>query len=225
MSMAKSWKALFVSLAILPCLGRPAEAVVIFSQTPAATNAFGSDRQINANGDRIADDFSLVAPATVRSVVWRGAYAPTDSPVFPTLFDLTIYADSAGLPGAVLSNTTVGVTGVDTGVDILGFDLYEFAADLTPTVLGAGTPFWFSAIADTATDVDDSWFWLTGSGLSRAFQPDVTGNGPWQLTANLDQYFILSDVAFSAVVIPEPASAGLLALAGLALARRRRRVA
>jgi len=164
-----------------------------------------------------ADDFELTDAATIRSVTWRGMYDSANTPMFPTSFDLTIYDDVGGLPGTVLSNTTVNITGVDTGDDLGIRDVYEFQADLTATPLLGGTTYWFSTLADTNADTDDDWRWTSGfSNDASATQDNVTGSGPW---SNIDRgpfYFVLDDQS----VIPVPATAAF-ALVPLAMLRRR----
>lgn len=59
----------------------PVSAAPIFSQTPSSNvDAFPSDRD---TGDQHADDFTLTAGTTARSVTWRGFYAFNNTLAFP----------------------------------------------------------------------------------------------------------------------------------------------
>ena len=229
---------LAATVAMLALIGAPAvHAVTIFSQTPASDiTATASDLNFDVDGIRHADDFVLGAAATARSVTWRGVFAGFDeTPNFPLSFDLTIYNDDGGvpgLPGTVLSSTpvTFNMLGdiTDTGVDLSGISVYEFQADLTPTALLAGTTYWFSTQADTSNDAADNWFWTSGgTSFSGAVQNNVTGNGPWESINLFPFYFILDDEPIGGAAgnaVPEPISAalGLMGLATLAVATRRR---
>ncbi len=211
--------------AVVVCFDRAA-AVPVFSQTPTVImSADQSDRDTTTDGEQLADNFALATPATVRSVVWRGAYGLNDTPTFPLSFDVIFYADAGGLPdkSAVLSSTAINFATaadvIDTGSDVFGGDLYEFAANVTPTSLPAGETLWFSVLADTANDLDDDFFWVAGSfmgGMSAA-RADVSGDGDF-VAADLGPfYFVLDDTA-----IPEPGAAFALATAGGLVLRRRR---
>lgn len=224
---------LAAAVAALVSISIPAQAVPIFSQTPASNvGAVASDADPGQN-TRFADDFTLGAAATARSVTWRGVFSASNTPdfTFPVPFDLTIYNDNAGVPGTVLSTTPVMFNAIgdftDTGVDLGNLDVFEFQADLTATPLAAGTTYWFSPLANTINDADDNWAWTTSGGDSAAQQLDVAGNGPWAPAALGPFYFVLDDESIGGATgnaVPEPISAalGLMGLATLAVATRRR---
>lgn len=219
MTLHKTTSALLLGLVVL-LASSAAHAAPIYSQTPTVNTGVGSDL---AFFNRAADEFSLTPSATARSVTWRGVSVASNTPEFPMSFDLTLYADAAGVPGAVLSTTTVSLTGVDTGQDFADSDVYEFQANLTPTALSAATTYWFSPFTDTTADVDDAWSWV--GDFSAGSLATAAINGPWGAMAGTS-YFILDDQALATGgpgAVPEPTTAmlTLATLAGLALRRRR----
>ena len=211
-----------------------AAAGTIFAQTPPSdVAALTSDR----NGDavnpfqQIADEFTLITAATARSVTWRGAFA-TNNPQGPVSFDLIFYGDT-GLNAPdetdVRGNTTVEFASTsdftDTGIDVVDpptagvFDVYEFSADLDPVALPAGEQVWFSVLADTSADADESFFWtFDNSDAPLAFRQESDADAPFTSGNFGEVYFILGSTP-----VPEPAGAlgGTALIATVALRRRR----
>ncbi len=208
-------------------LGSSARAESIYSQTKtgpvSGEGGTASDRDALSKGTQMADDLTLAQTHTARSVTFWGMFGPftsNNTPVTPVSFDLIIYADSGSLPDVnnIVSSTPVVFNSLtDTGTDVNGLDLYEFKANLTPTVLNAGTKYWFSVLADTSNDLDDDFLWWEISGGNSAYRSDVAGNGAFGTYANVRPLFILDNAA-----IPEPGSLALLGLGGLMLLKRRR---
>jgi hypothetical protein len=225
---------------ILSLLALPAEAVPIFSQTPPIVAASPSDVETLIQH---ADNFSLAAPATVRSATWRGVFNDFNSATFPVPFTLTIYGNtfSGGNPipdvGNIISTTNVSFSPgqfTDTNTDLvvgnLTFDIYEFQANLPPAALAAATTYWFSVLADTTGDPPaNNWAWArgafaTGDGTAlRQVSPFV---GNFSHSANGGPfYFVLDDVALSAVPEAGPlfvwTALGAVGAVGLVIRRRR----
>ena len=186
-----------IGIVVSPALGAP-----VFSQTTTPiTGATGSDRDsFSRQGYQSADDVTLGSSATVRSVTWWGVFDSDDTPVTPVSFDLIFYADVGGVPDAttVISSTTVVFESlVDTGFELAsGETIYEFQADITPTLLPGGETVWFSVLADTDNDADDDFSWAHDSGNGTyAFRGPIATD-PWDtwIGRNL---FILDDAAIA----------------------------
>ena len=199
--------------------GPAAGADPIYSQTPAVGAFAPSDRAVDADGNQYADDFTLGAPATARSVTWRGGPF-RGTAVFPVSFDLVLYgSNAAGLPDTanVLSTTPVTFASASAVTHIEG-NVYEFRATLAPTDLAAGTTYWFSPLADTTGTGNFYFCWATGfTTESAAIRDNVAGNGDYAANRNGPFYFVLDDAP-----VPEPARLALLAPAALTLLARRR---
>jgi hypothetical protein len=209
---------------------KDAAAAVIFSQTAPGNDGIFSD--VDDLSYQLADDFTIDASTTAKSVTWRGAYGATGrgSPVAPFKFTLTIYGDNGNVPDQANVISTTGITfpslasAVATGATQGGGAEYEFAATIPAASLTAGTKYWFSVLADTRSDLNHNFFWSTqmtpGETLASRYLPSgqySTGG----YAANMS--FSVSDAP---VATPEPAGAALLACAGAGgLLRRRRRLA
>jgi len=203
----------------------------IFSQTKIVSydiqgSSIGSDRDaIWGAGAQMFDDLTLASSATVRSVTWWGILGFEGTPVTPVSFDLIFYGDAGGLPDTsnVIGSSNVSFLSLtSTGFEINDDDVYEFQADVTPTVLPGGTKVWFSVLADTSNDIDDNFLWAVewsqDESLGKvAHRAPLTETEPFDVWNGM-QLFILDDAA-----VPEPASLSLLALGGLAMIRRRRK--
>jgi hypothetical protein len=193
------------ALAII-AMANPSPAEPVFSQTHSPIHAaIGSDLDaIWGAGEQSFDDLTLASSTTVQSVRWWGTLGFTDTPVTPVSFELIFYGDSGGLPDLdnVISSTTVSFTSLtSTDFEINGDDVYEFQANVTPTVLPGATKVWFSVLADTRNDSDDDFLWAV-----EWFQDDSSGTmahrAPLTETEPFDVFngmllFVLDDAPIS----------------------------
>jgi len=74
-------------------------------------------------------------------------------------FEIRIYADNAGSPGAVMNSYASFITAVNTGELFYSYPVYSYTYTFPASIsLQAGD--WISVRADG----DNYWYWLTGSG-------------------------------------------------------------
>jgi hypothetical protein len=225
-------KTLAASAAALLSTTALTSAEVIFSQTvDPLTSGLRSESSSNVPAQG-ADNFTLAAADTVRSVTWRGYY---DAPLVGTTptFDITFYGNTIGSNGlgtpddsnVLGTSPATDVAVVDTGLDLTFLDLatasfvtvdiLEFSANIDPLAVSTDKT-WLSIVADSSPSPETDFFWSTTDvgGDSIAFKAGI-----WTTlqNGNFDTYFELSNT-----IIPEPTTAGLLTITALAGLRRRR---
>ena len=194
-----------------------ANAGVVYDNGVAAVNdAFYSDRGIPLVS---ADDFALAAGAnTINGIRWSGIYAFANTPPATDAFRIEIFADNGGTPADGPPLIAIDVGGgnrADSGVDLVGYDVYSYHAAIAPLTLAANTTFWLSISNDTSADGDDDWFWGAGATPGNSFAgPDEETT--W-IPIGFNHDFLLTGV-------PEPATVVLagLGLAGLGFTAGRR---
>lgn len=228
MMMQHNTRLAFTAVMLGAVAASTALGVPIFSQTPDI-HILTSTQSDSHAGPQVADDLTLAAPDTARSVTWRGYLFPLDTLKTPISFDLIFYGSStsnSSIPddNLVLSTTTVTFHTLDeftdTGLDVGGSTLYEFQANLTPTAL-PDTKVWFSVWANTTNDTDDRFYWASG------YDSTPVDNNAYRISSHVaysadtggPMYFILDNQQ-----IPEPTTLGLAILAALTAASRRARI-
>lgn len=193
-----------------------AHAAPIFTQN-AFNTAFPSDREFDT---LFADDFSIAANDTARSVSWIGVYSPDNTAPAVDDFEIRFYADAAGAPGALLQTFAVGNAVARTAVGTLAtFTTYSYTADLGAGFgINAGTAYWLVIANDTTGD-NDNWFWAAQTSAGNAHF-SLNDGATWAPTLVDGAMVFTLDNANAAV--PEPASLLLVGI-GVAAALRRKR--
>jgi len=195
-----------------------ASAAPIFTQSVAPDSAFPSEREFDT---LIADDFTLPANEVIRSVSWLGNYAFDGTAPALDDFQIRLYADAAGSPGALLQSFAVGDDVARAAVGMLGpFITYGYTADLGGGFgAAAGTTYWLM-IANETTGDNDNWYWAVRTGPGGNVQLSVDDGGSWSPSlAAAETHFVLDN---DNVPVPEPASFLLVGIGAAAAVRRKR---
>lgn len=158
------------------------------------------------------DNFTLSSAATIGSVDFAGGTLGTPA---ATSFTISFYSDNAGLPGTLLSSTTVGAgSPVYIGNDPQTA-VYGYSASINPFSASAGTEYWLSIVDNDPLNL---WAWEMGTGGdSREVSINSSGD------VDSEAY----DLAFSLntpAATPEPSGLVLLGtslLGAAGIARRR----
>lgn len=196
-----------LTIAIMGFMAYPAQAAVVYEQTPPDNNLDGIFS--NINGQKVADDFVLSQDSTVTGVTWYGYYeeATLDSGLSFADFTIDFLSDSNGLPDSSIGLQTVTATLSDTGLDstgsFVGRTIYEFAVILPSSVsIGASDKTWLSIVeADPKTDWScQEWLWSRYTFYTGSYAYGGTG---WSLASNGNTAFSLDGTVVPAT-IPAP---------------------
>jgi len=173
---------------------------------------------------QVGDDFVLSPGANViTDIHWWGGY-DTSVPA-NDVFSIRLFNITSGSPDTNPSYSTIigGVTHFDTGNKILagslsGFEVFEYAVDVAPISLIAGTPYLLSIV--NGSGIADTWFWATTSlpDISSASVRSSDGNAWTTILPEAEMAF-----NFTSTPIPEPSTLLLfgVGLVGVGLLRRR----
>jgi hypothetical protein len=184
-----------------------APAAIIFDNTAAMT---GNDPSLglgfNGNIFAVANDFSFTANQTVRSV---SLFFYSFAPDWNTTIEYQFLSSGAFAPDAPLANGSGSVSSylvtalpasVQAGIRV------DF--NVAPVSFNANTTYWF-AFRVTSAAIAGQTSWIAPVGGSNSAS-SLSGNfSNWTLQG-VDPIFQLRDTS---VVVPEPGSFGLLALA------------
>lgn len=138
---------------------------LLLNQVPNQTNGIFNDIDCDfcdggAGGTQIlADNFTLTTDNSISEWVIHSGYFPDNIPLTTDLWTLTIHADNAGVPGAIVfSESNIPSNRTDTGVDLFDVDQYRHVLTLTnPVDLVAGI-YWVE-IHNNSSENTDSVFW------------------------------------------------------------------
>jgi hypothetical protein len=184
----------------------PVSADTLYTQAANFVGGFASQTDVNPAFDITTyDNFSLPTASNITSVGWVGSYFDPATQGAITAFTITLYADNAGKPGALLAST--GDVASNAGETFLrndnaGSPTYAYNLN-TAFLVAGGTHYWLSIVADLPHPPEWGWEAATGpDGSSYLCGPGGCGSE-------------ISDVAFtlSGTAVPEPGSAVLLATA------------
>lgn len=206
-----------------------ARAAVLLDQPLVFIDGRASHVAGGSSGFITYDRITLAQAAAVDRVTWIGAFIDTanlqNNPVAPvaTSWTLQVAQDAAGVPGAV--SDSVSLAFADVAATLLGSATlagqpvfyYAFSALLAdPLYVAGGTAQWFAVFSEDAA-ADPRFAWLSGSGGDGVARQQFLANGSW--TPYTDRALRLEGN-----VVPEPATAWLLAMAlllGVVGVRRR----
>lgn len=202
---------LFMTTALTWVLAAPASAALLFNQS--GDGGFGVASQ---GSQQTADDFELLTDAELESIEFSGTQS-TD--IFDSLFDITIFEDDGGSPGANEVVSLLGVSVTRSATATPNAFNYVFVLP-TAVALVANTRYHLSiyyVVDELGPNGELSdFFWNavndTGSSSFRLLPDD-----PWQ-SGEGDLAFRLNGNKN----VPAPAALGLLALGFWALRRRAR---
>ncbi len=209
-------KTLAIGAALLGVASASNAQSIVFENLPDRANGAIADSSGLFPENRAADNFALASDDIIGSVQFWGLWL--NNVTGAENFTAVIYDDAAGSPGSVIATVAlVNTTSTLTGADVLGLDEYLHTADLaTPFAVTAGTTYYLSIFNDSGLGDGGTWAWGTS---------DAEANG-WLSTdfgVSFDNDTRIGGNAFRLVNIPSPASAALVGINALVVARRRRR--
>jgi hypothetical protein len=228
---SKTASGLLCGLVALAALAGTAQADLLWDNGDTdGSNGFSNLPSVFSDGTpastwrHVLDDFVVPAGETwaISDLHFYHIWNST-SPGFGTGLEMAIRQDNANTPGAIIvpSINQTSYTEVPTGRTWFGLDEAGSSVEFDPILLGPGR-YWFEAAVIKPAQPTSVSFWMVRTG--------VTGNPAWvnytdfnglEPASNLFGSDFDLNFQLTGTVIPEPASALLLALAALPLLRRR----
>jgi hypothetical protein len=218
---AKCRSLVLAAAGLLSWLTLPAQADILFNQTPPPSNPNSFD----ITSFRVADDFTFSSAATVTDILFYYAFAANGTATDLGPVTYAIYSDNAGTPGVLIQSESI-LTGdvTRTGQNALctlcasatfsliapldlpgGTYWLELHADATLTGDNGGTPVSWANVADDFPNSGTIAQWDNGSG--------GTPNTSLSSFPGFEQFAF----QLSGTTVPEPGSFVLLALGLLSL--------
>ena len=210
-------------LAIFPSLARAAVIYDNGSYNPANYVA-----QFSEGNYRVADDFSLSSPDTIRSTQFWGVY--WSSGVIPATetFTAVVYGDLPGRPdsGNVIGSSNLSlVSRLDTGFDhngVPGANILEFNMNLdSPIFVPTTGVYWFSIFHSDEPGTQFAWQETGLDGASNKVQSSDFGV-TWPSAGGGETAFNLSNSYVSPVPLPAALPLFLTMLGGMGFLKWRR---
>lgn len=168
----------------------------VHDQSQFDSSAFGWDSVAgNADTQQIADDFKLAADGKVTVLNWAGKYHDGSVPE-SKMFEIRIFGDSGGRPGALIFARVLPVSAGDTGiVDQGDHTLLTYTVFLNGSpVLHRETTYWLS-VRETDPSTSATWSWSFHSmDVAGGYSYRPGADGPWAVGTR--------DMAFSLSITP-----------------------
>lgn len=201
--------------------------IMIYGQVPVDQQAsLNSQYTSGPNLRRTADDFVLVTGNTQNYHVSRinGFMHSSIGAGYPERYGMELYADAGGVPGALIT-TVLGASRMeDRGWAPSNMRIVEAFFDVNLT-LAPDTRYWVSFFGLNGTTGQTRFSTHNYGGAAIGYTGRyLTAGGTWAPveTAAGDMYRDFAFAVYGSQMVPAPASAGVLGLAGLWASRRRR---
>jgi hypothetical protein len=198
---------------------RASGEVLVYDRSiaPSSVNDIGYNN--TGSGQRIAEKFSFSSALYLNNITFLGGYFPDNTPGVDS-FTLTIYNNDSvrNLPNSssIVAQINLGDFGrVDTGVFVLGTELYQYTTSFAAVPIAANSTYWFTIVNNT---INDDWVWA-GNRSVGIWGRSFDGGASWFDAPAGSFSFSLEGTT----TIPEPPSVTVAALACLLLGIIRQR--